>query len=79
MNKKDLPAMYCLLVILLFFFFLALLHNHCYSPLHEPSEVSQEKDSREMPCLPRMAHKAPVMQASKPGDTMSVKDTDVCL
>ena len=64
MNKKDLPAMYCLLVVLLFFF-LALLHNHCYSPLHEPSEVSQEKDSREMPCLPRMAHKAPVMQASK--------------
>ena len=25
----------------------------------------EEKDSREMPCLPRMAHKAPVMQASK--------------
>ena len=74
MNKKDLPAMYCLLVVLLFFF-LALLHNHCYSPLHEPSE----KDSREMPRLPRMAHKAPVMQASKAGDTMSVKDTDVCL
>ena len=52
--------MYCLLVVLLFFF-LALSHNHCYSSLHEPSEVSQEKDSREMPCLPRMAHKAPGM------------------
>ena len=25
----------------------------------------EEKDSREMPCLPRLAHKAPVMQASK--------------
>ena len=24
----------------------------------------EEKDSREMPCLPRMAHKAPVMQTS---------------
>ena len=24
----------------------------------------EEKDSREMPCLPHMAHKAPVMQAS---------------
>ena len=73
--------MYCLLVVLLFFFFfLALLHNHCYSPLHEPSEVSQEKDSREMPCLPRMAHKAPGMLCRVVrGDTMSVKDTDVCL
>ena len=47
-------------------------YNHCYSSLHEPSEVShktsanreEEKDSPEMPCLPRMAHKAPVMQAS---------------
>ena len=76
MNKKDLPEMYstmfwCLLVVLLFFFFLA--YNHCYSSLHEPrfrtrqeqiARRGEEKDSREMPCLPRMAHKAPVIQAS---------------
>ena len=51
----------------------------CKRQPYEPSEANtafprrrariarrgEEKDSREMPCLPRLAHKAPVMQASK--------------
>ena len=74
---------WCLLVVLLVF--LALLHNHCYSSLHEPIEVSnktrgEDKDSREMPCSPRMAHKGPVMQASNSRqDERKIKDTGVCL
>ena len=51
----------------------------CKRQPYEPSEANtafprrrariarrgEEKDSREMPCLPRLAHKAHVMQASK--------------
>ena len=40
----------------------------------------EEKDSREMPCSPRMAHKGPVMQASnRRHDERKIKDTGVCL
>ena len=77
MNKKDLPEMYstmfwCLLVVLLVFFFwlITTVTPHFMSQARIRTRQAliarrgEEKDSLEMPCLPRMAHKAPVMQAS---------------
>ena len=63
---------WCLLVVLLFFFWLiTTVTPHFMSQARFRTRQAQiarrgeEKDSREMPCLPHMAHKAPVMQASK--------------
>ena len=62
---------WCLLVVLLVFFWLiTTVTPHFMSQARFRTRQAQiarggeEKDSREMPCLPRMAHKAPVMQAS---------------